>query len=164
MKKILQLLFVLILSACGGKKKTADTAPTNNNDPHPVKFSLAEDIVETAKSYDGTPYKYAGTTRKGMDCSGLVYTAFKAHGKDLPRASYLMAEKGKEISLNDVRKGDLLFFKTSKRNRISHVGLVVSEEGEPVRFIHATTSRGVLTSSLLENYWKNTFVGIKRIL
>ena len=165
MKKVLQLLFVLILSACGVKKKAPNTASSSNHNSSPAAFSLAENIVATAQTYDGTPYKYAGTTRKGMDCSGLVYTAFKTHGQNLPRASYLMAEKGVKITLNEVKKGDLLFFKTSKnRNRISHVGLVVSNGGEPIRFIHATTSRGVLVSSLSENYWMNAFTEARSIM
>ena len=76
-----------------------------------------------------------------------------------------MAKKGKKVSLKNAKKGDLLFFKTSKkRNRINHVGLIISVKKNQIRFIHATTSRGVITSLLSNKYWKNAFVKVKRIL
>jgi cell wall-associated NlpC family hydrolase len=76
-----------------------------------------------------------------------------------------MANEGKRIDLTEVTKGDLLFFTTTKRRkRINHVGLVVAIEGEEIKFIHATTSRGVIVSSLQEGYWNYAFVKATRIL
>ncbi|MBC9797736.1 C40 family peptidase [Sinomicrobium weinanense] len=121
-------------------------------------------IIKTAISYNGTKYRYGGTTRKGMDCSGLVYTSFKEHNIALQRASYMMATQGERIKLKKVQKGDLLFFKTGRRNRINHVGLVVEVKGNNIRFIHSTTSRGVLVSSLREGYWNHAFIEARRIL
>jgi len=115
--------------------------------------------------YEGTRYKFGGTTSKGMDCSGLMYTAFGAHKVQLPRVSYQQATKGKRIKLNTVKKGDLLFFQTNKnRKRINHVGLVVSHKSGVIKFIHSTTSKGVLVSSLDERYWKNAFTEARRVL
>ena len=76
-----------------------------------------------------------------------------------------MAMEGQKIDVDDVQKGDLLYFKTSKSGkRINHVGLVVEVDGDDIRFIHATTSRGVLVSSLREGYWNSAFVKAMRIL
>lgn len=100
-----------------------------------------------------------------MDCSGLLYVAFADQDISIPRTSYVIAEEGKDIRVKDVDKGDLLFFKTSKRSkRINHVGLVVSVDDDGIKFIHSTTSRGVIVSSLKEGYWNYAFVKATRIL
>jgi cell wall-associated NlpC family hydrolase len=126
---------------------------------------LADSIVNTALTFSGTRYKYGGVTRKGMDCSGLVYVAFGEQHISLPRISYQIAEEGRPIKLKKVTKGDLLFFSTGKKSkRISHVGLVVAVDGDDIKFIHSTTSRGVIVSSLREGYWNHAFVKATRIL
>ena len=126
---------------------------------------LADSIVNTALTFSGTRYKYGGVTRKGMDCSGLVYVAFGEQHISLPRISYQIAEQGRPIKLKKVTKGDLLFFSTGKKSkRISHVGLVVAVDGDDIKFIHSTTSRGVIVSSLREGYWNHAFVKATRIL
>jgi cell wall-associated NlpC family hydrolase len=100
-----------------------------------------------------------------MDCSGIVYVSYLQEKIPLPRVSRDMAKKGEKVSLKNAKKGDLLFFKTSKRrNRLNHVGLIISVKKNQIRFIHSTSSRGVITSSLSERYWKNAFVKGKRIL
>ncbi|MCL4116012.1 UNVERIFIED_CONTAM: hypothetical protein GTU68_054633 [Idotea baltica] len=99
-----------------------------------------------------------------MDCSGLLYVSFGEHDVSLPRVSYHMAEEGKRINVRNVAKGDLLFFKTSRKSkRINHVGMVVAT-GDEIKFIHASSSRGVIVSSLREGYWNSAFVKANRIL
>ena len=121
-------------------------------------------IIRTALDYTGTRYKYGGTTKKGMDCSGLLYVSFRAHDFDLPRVSHEMADQGRRIKVSKLRKGDLLFFKTSRKGkRINHVGLVVEVTSGDVRFIHSTTSRGVIVSSLREGFWNYAFVKATRV-
>ena len=116
-------------------------------------------------SFEGTRYKYGGTTKKGMDCSGLVYTAFGKEQVQLPRVSRDMAKRGKRIPLHQVDQGDLVFFQTNKNRKvINHVGLVVRARSGEIQFIHSTTSRGVIVSSLEERYWKGTFVEVRRII
>jgi cell wall-associated NlpC family hydrolase len=130
-----------------------------------ITLEKSEDIIDTALSYSGVRYKYGGSTHKGIDCSGLLYVSFMEHNIYLPRVSFYMANEGKRIDLTEVTKGDLLFFTTTKRRkRINHVGLVVAIEGEEIKFIHATTSRGVIVSSLQEGYWNYAFVKATRIL
>lgn len=123
-----------------------------------------ENIIEYAKTFQGTRYKFGGTTKSGMDCSGLVYTAFQTENITLPRISRDMAKKGILISYKDIEEGDLVFFKTSSKNAITHVGLVVESKRGEVKFIHSTTQAGVIISSLDEAYWKKAFVEVRRII
>lgn len=128
-------------------------------------IASSDRIIKQAKSFDGTPYKFGGTTNKGMDCSGLVYTAFKSEDIYLPRISSDMAREGVRIKLENAQPGDLLFFKTnSRRNRINHVGIVVEANDKEVLFIHSSTSKGVITSSINETYWQRAFSEARRIL
>ncbi len=156
MKRIfLLVLLSLLFTSCGSTKSTTKSK-TN---------SKSESIVNYAKSFDGTRYKFGGTTTKGMDCSGLVYVSFKKEDIILPRISRDMAKKGKRIPLDKTQKGDLVFFKTDKnRNVINHVGLVVEIEKGEVYFIHSTTRRGVIISSLKERYWRDAFVEVRSII
>ncbi|MEM6718552.1 MAG: C40 family peptidase [Bacteroidota bacterium] len=169
-RKLLFLFIAALVVSCGSSKKTASTRSTSKSTTVVKKTSKnsankANAIVKTAMTYKGTRYKFGGTTKKGMDCSGLTYTAFGAHKVSLPRVSYEQATKGKRIKLNTVQKGDLLFFQTNKnRKRINHVGLVVSHKSGVIRFIHSTSSKGVLVSSLSERYWKNAFTEARRVL
>jgi probable lipoprotein NlpC len=122
-------------------------------------------IIETARSYTGTPYLSGGTTRSGMDCSGLVSASFSAVNKTLPRISYQQAEAGTPISESQIAPGDLVFF-TDKRggSRITHVGIITEVRNkETVRFIHASNSLGVVENNLKQNYWKSLFVKAVRI-
>lgn len=130
-----------------------------------IILEKADDIIETALKYTGVRYKYGGITKRGMDCSGLLYVSFSTHDIDIPRVSHMIAKEAETIDIEKVVRGDLLFFKTNRRGkRINHVGLVVAIEGGDIRFIHSTTSRGVIVSSLEEGYWNSAFVRAARIL
>lgn len=174
-KKLLLLLLTVFIVSCGTSKKTSSTrtvtkkttrVKTAKPSNHATKTAhKATAIIETALTYEGTRYKFGGTTKKGMDCSGLTFTAFGAHEVQLPRISYQQATQGKRISLRDVQEGDLLFFKTNKnKKRINHVGLVVEINNGEIKFIHSTTSRGVLISSMEERFWKHAFTEARRVL
>jgi len=187
MRKLLYLLFGLLIVNCGTKKTSysknksfsntrkvtvkasesnpAEAEETYEREEASADIAVANKIINTALTFSGTRYKYGGTTKKGMDCSGLLYVAFGEHDIQLPRISYQMAEEGRRIRINKVQEGDLLFFRTSKRKkRINHVGMVVAVEGDEVKFIHASTSRGVIVSSLREGYWNYAFVKATRVL
>ena len=126
---------------------------------------LADKIIEDAKQYEGTRYKYGGTSKKGMDCSGLVVTSFNSENIKLPRTTNELALTGDWIDLKEVKKGDLLFFATRKNSRkINHVGIVTEARIGYIEFIHASTSAGVIISSLSERYWYFAFVQARRIL
>ena len=120
-------------------------------------------LLDTAFSYLGTPYRHGGVTRNGMDCSGFVSTTFKSISVPLPRSSQEMATQGTKIDLEDVKVGDLLFFRTTRKSRISHVGMVVDIDGD-IKFIHSSSKRGVVISSLSDEYYKKTFRMAKRVM
>lgn len=155
------LLFILLtsvlMSACSSSKNTTNYKKK--------KVSTADKVVANAIPFKGTKYKFGGTTKKGMDCSGIVYVAYKKENIQLPRVSRDMAKQGKKISLKEARKGDLLFFRTTKSSRrINHVGLIISVKNKQIKFIHSTSSKGVIVSSLSQKYWKNAFVKANRVL
>lgn len=130
-----------------------------------INNSKSDVIINYAKQFDGVSYKYGGTTKKGMDCSGLVSTAFKSEDILLPRSSKDMATIGNWVDVNEIEKGDLLFFATKPNGRdINHVGLVTDVRPGYIEFIHATTNAGVIISNLAERYWHSSFVQARRIL
>lgn len=177
-KRFWLLCLSLLLVGCFAKKKTTYAKPRKvhvagdgvataghpeSSTTRDLNRTEADLIVDSALAYSGTRYRYGGTTKKGMDCSGLVYVAFQENGEQLPRVSRDMAQEGRKIGLNKVEKGDLLFFAT-QGSRINHVGLVVSVRGKDIRFIHSTSSRGVIVSSIREGYWSRAFVKAKKVL
>jgi len=166
MKKLILLLFLTtFLISCGSSRKTTTTTTKVEKPSKKSNSKKTEAVVKYAKTFNGTKYKFGGTTKKGMDCSGLVYTSYKKEGITMPRVSRDMATKGKRISISKTNKGDLLFFKTNKNKKtINHVGLVVENKRGEVFFIHATSSLGVIISSLEERYWKNSFIEVRRII
>ena len=123
-----------------------------------------QQLISTAMEYNGVRYRGGGTTRSGMDCSGLVNTTFKAHDISLPRSSNDMSKVGKKINISQVKKGDLIFFKTSNRNVINHVGLVTDVKDDEIIFIHSSVQRGVIVSSTKEAYYQRTFAQANRVL
>lgn len=122
-------------------------------------------ITSFARGFEGTPYKYGGIGKDGIDCSGLVFNSFLQEDIPLPRSSRDMAKKGERLSLEDVNIGDLLFFETDKNKKvINHVGLVIEIQPGHIFFIHSSTSRGVIISSLADTYWWDHFVMARRMI
>ncbi|MCH2034905.1 MAG: C40 family peptidase [Tenacibaculum sp.] len=154
-KKVLFILIVTLfcIYRCFNRDERAETN-------HKI-----EKVIDLAKSFKGVCYRAGGTSRLGMDCSGLVITCFNIVDIGLPRSSSSMSEHGEKIPLEEISKGDLLFFNIDRlKGKVNHVGLVTSIKEEEIEFIHSTTSKGVIYSSLTENYWKNSFVVAKRII
>lgn len=99
-------------------EKGGDRLPTVFDTPGaPVKVDgIRQKIVDEALSYEGTPYVWGGTSRKGVDCSGLVQQAFAPYGVDLPRISYQQANSGRHIEQAAAQPGDLVAWDNSERN------------------------------------------------
>ena len=147
--------------------KTLEAVLRNEEIAKTVKFTKKiDDLLAEAQTYLGTPYRYGGMTRNGIDCSAFVLSVFGAvTGMNLPRVAASQAQEGKKIEKDQLQKGDLVFFSHQGRGRISHVGIVeeVSPEGD-VKFIHAATSKGVMISSLNDSYWGPKYRFAKRVI
>jgi hypothetical protein len=139
----------------------------NSNDifiENDTESYLALQLINVASDNLGTGYRSGGTTSAGFDCSGLMYSTFKKFDITLPRSSHTMADVGTEINPENAKKGDLIFFINRGQHRINHVGMIVEVNGDEIKFIHSSTSGGVIISSLKESYYERTFKQINRII
>ncbi|SFT43441.1 NlpC/P60 family protein [Chryseobacterium formosense] len=181
--KLYKKLAVLALSSaiiisCGSSKSVADskkrpskTVVKSDNlrrldsDFDGKVTGSVKSLLKDAERYLGTPYKFGGNSSSGFDCSGFTVKVFQENNFSLPRRSSDQADAGKSIDIKTVKPGDLLFFATSGGSRVSHVGIVhtIENDGE-VKFIHASTSKGVIISSLNEKYWNKAYLHAQRVL
>ncbi|MFH7016598.1 C40 family peptidase [Flavobacterium sp. FlaQc-47] len=166
MKKIcILLLLAVTFASC---KSTSSATVVSKKEPKKESKkenrSLVRNLIEKATANIGAPYKAGGTTKNGFDCSGLVFTTFASENIKLPRPSYEQAKVGKIIQFNDAEKGDLIFFKTNKSKQINHVGLITEVNSNEIKFVHSSTSKGVIISSTKEPYYQSSFVQINRII
>jgi cell wall-associated NlpC family hydrolase len=164
LKKLFYLLFLFVfLSSC--KSSSAKVSSTSKKDENKTS-ALLDKIIHSASENIGIRYKIAGTTKSGYDCSGLIYTLFDLYNIKLPRTSLEQSKTGVvlEPNVKNAKKGDLIFFKTNKNSQINHVGIVVEVNDNGIKFIHSSTSNGVIISSTKEPYYQNTFAQLNRIL
>ena len=147
-------LILVLLSSCSASRKAK------------VRDQQVKEVIKTARTYTGTPYKWGGTTRSGMDCSGLTGNAYQAINISLPRTADAQALIGEKVKMNSLRPGDLLFFATGKKRRvITHVGIVTEVKSKDnVKFIHASTSLGVVETNLYSDYYIKRFRIARRIV
>ena len=172
MKRFLFLLsLALFFTACKStssivtSKKTTSKEKSTRSEKRKTN-QLADQLVDVATENLGVKYKSAGTTKDGFDCSGLIYTVYNSENIVLPRNSAQQSKVGVVLNQkkDQAQKGDLIFFKTNKSREINHVGIVIEVSNEEIKFIHSSTSRGVIISSTKEPYYKKTFVQINRVL
>lgn len=123
---------------------------------------LRDSLVQTARRFIGTPYRWGGASaRSGFDCSGLTMTVYRLNGLELPRNSRSQFQTGQPVPREALEKGDLVFFATGNRSRVSHVG-IYSGRGQ---FIHAPgKGKTIRTASLSSRYFQTHFAGARRYL
>lgn len=117
------------------------------------------EIVAVAKQYIGTPYQWGGGNPKGFDCSGFVQFVMSQVGISIPRITYEQYQTGSPVKREQLQKGDLVFFQTTAPGA-THVGIYAGND----LFIQADETKGVKFSSLQYPYWKNSYLGARRLV
>ena len=152
--RLLLLLSVLLLSACGTSRDNVRTS-------HSSSSASASKVTSYAQSLIGVPYKYGGSSpRSGFDCSGFVGHVFKhTSGISLPHNARQISRHGQPIKSSQLRAGDLVFYDTNRQS-FSHVGIYIGND----RFIHAPSSGGRVRIEDMElSYWKKHYNGARRL-
>lgn len=168
------LALVMLLASCSSQRtaSTASKSSRSHSAARPARAvadnapatAKAEQVVTTARSYIGTPYRYGGVDKSGIDCSGLLQCSFRAANVPLPRTSAEQSSYGKPVSIYELQPGDLVFFSAKKwKGKVSHAGMVTEVRSrDEVIFIHSSSSKGVVESNLLSPYYREIFVKARR--
>lgn len=125
-----------------------------------------DEIIKFSKKFLGTPYQYAGSTPSGFDCSGFINYVMGNFGFQLSRSSPGIAEFGKTVKLSELQPGDLMFFKGRSVNSTSvgHVAMVIEVNNGVIKFIHSSTSRGVVIDTFNgSQYYVPRYLKAKRL-
>lgn len=139
-----------------GKKSSAVQVSYS---PAPHKREVKSRILQQYDTWKGVRYRLGGDSKRGIDCSAFVRRTFlEQFGLELPRSTYEQQGVGKHIARDGLRTGDLVLFKTSATER--HIGIYIGNN----QFVHASTRKGVIISSLDNPYWKPRYRGARRIL
>ncbi len=132
-----------------------------------LQVNLSDSLINYAYSYLNTPYRLGANGTKNFDCSGFSSFVFRHFGYDLTRTAQSQSSEGVEVKRNNIRKGDLVFFKgrNAKQQRVGHVGIIyeVFEDGT-FSFIHASVKYGVTVTAVTKDYYSKRLVTIRRIL
>ena len=169
--RLTPLLAAALLSSCHSQREAAryaddvyySEAPSRPGKPgKPGSMSHGEEpakgaagrVVNEARRWLGTPYRYGGHDRGGTDCSGMVMEVYlEATGMKLPRTVAEQSQWCRRCDMGKTRPGDLVFFRGRRRGKTEHVGIYVGDG----QFIHSSTSRGVIVSRMDEPYWQSHY-------
>lgn len=164
MKKGLKILMLIAAVCISASLSSCSSKKTISVNPDAVQYLQQGDVppvVEEALGWIGTPYRYGGHDKSGTDCSGMVLEVFlKRTGVALPRSSAEQYRFCRRINRRQARAGDLVFFRSERSgSKVTHVGVYMGEG----RFVHASSSRGVIVSELSQNYYVKYFEGFGRV-
>ncbi|MCH8927174.1 MAG: C40 family peptidase [Candidatus Marinimicrobia bacterium] len=118
-------------------------------------------MLKSIRSYQGVPYLWAGDTKRGMDCSGFTMKVFQESSNyTLPHNAAAQYKLGSKVNIRQLKLGDLVFFRDIESKGVSHVGIYVGDN----KFAHASLSKGVVYSSMNQEYYRKRYVSARRIL
>lgn len=143
----------------GQPTATGQTASSPSASAPTRTSAVASQLQQVYQRYQGTPYRYGGTTEAGFDCSGFIVTAYREGlNRTLPRTTDMMLNEGQSVRRHQLREGDIVFFRIGGKDQ--HAGIYLGDG----RFIHSATSVGVTESSLDNVYWQQRFSQARRFL
>lgn len=162
--RLIAMACALLLAGCGTSTRIAGPEPIPTRPATTVPSTSAAPVVErlltVAEDWMGTPYRFGGTTRSGVDCSAFVRAIYEdAFGVPLTRATQTQVAEGRPVARDDLRAGDLVFFRTGRDQR--HVGIYLGEG----RMLHASSSKNrVLVDDFHQDYFQQTYWTARRFL
>ena len=167
-KKVVETKLEPTTAAVLSKKDIKSRLSTNENSEDFIintndSSYLVEQLINAATDNLGARYRSGGSSPEGFDCSGFIFYTFSKFDIILPRSSNEMSNLGTVLNSNEIKKGDLIFFRTNGRKVINHVGMVVEILEDEIKFIHSATSKGVIISSTKEPYYNRTFAQVNRV-
>lgn len=140
-------------AAVTGQTESKPSATSTNNS------DVTRQLQQVYQRYQGTPYRYGGTTQAGFDCSGFIVTAYREGlNRSLPRTTEMMLSQGQFVRRDQLREGDIVFFRIGGKEQ--HAGIYLGDD----RFIHSASSVGVSESSLGNAYWQQRYSQARRFL
>lgn len=148
---------LLALAGCGLISKKEENFKQQPRAISPKEGSISPHTAKSTlyakyRKWQGVRYQLGGLSRNGIDCSGFVHIIYKAgFGINLPRTAHLQSRVGKTIHKNNLKTGDLVFFRTG--NAARHVGIYLENR----KFLHASTTKGVTISRLDNKYWRSRY-------
>lgn len=138
-------LLLIVLSGCAGSRNVSRTPEGR--------------LMQSYEQWKGTPYRIGGMTQSGVDCSAFVLIVMRdQYGIRLPRNTEEQLRVGRRVRANQMRTGDLVFFRTGRKTL--HVGIMINR----TEFMHASTSQGVMISSMRETYWRQRYLRTRRVI
>ncbi|MDB1123932.1 C40 family peptidase [Vibrio algarum] len=157
-RAIIILISAFLFSACSSHKQS-NAPSTLANSAQSIFIKESNSIYKQPfDTWQGTPYKYGGDSKNGVDCSAFVQRIYlETENRYLPRTTYEQSKLGTKIKLSQAKSGDLVFFKTTHKDR--HVGIYLDDQ----HFMHASTSKGVIISRLNNPYWASVFWQVRRV-
>lgn len=152
MKRIIARIIVFVgigfLVSCGSIQEKPDPKPISK----PVAGYSIHALYSQHQEWQGVRYQRGGLSQRGIDCSGFVHVTFKSRfGLHLPRTTHMQARAGREIRKDELKAGDLVFFRTGPAS--NHVGIYLEKN----KFLHASEKEGVMISRLDHVYWKSNY-------
>ncbi|HLR26950.1 MAG TPA: NlpC/P60 family protein [Fodinibius sp.] len=172
-KALLLIFFAgFLMGGCGVAKRTATSAHRGGEKANPIREEASPPMMgvtsvntteaglrEAYREWKGTPYRWGGTTLRGIDCSMFVNTVFEDYFDiNLPRSTRAQLSAGDGVRRSAIRTGDLVFFRTGRKTL--HVGIMVNQK----QFMHASTSEGVTISRIAASYWSNRYLAARRVM